>query len=83
MSGHDQSPFAGDGSRHGLATAPTLTSMRRSASAKLSGRHLEKIAIVYVRQSSPRQVFDHKARENGNTPWRTRPRPSDGPKTES
>ena len=61
MSGHDQARLAGDGSRHELATVVGSPVMRRSASVKLSGRHLEKLAIVYVRQSSPQQVFDHKA----------------------
>ncbi len=61
MSGHDQARLASEGSRHGPPTADGSPIMRRSASAKLSGRHLEKLAIVYVRQSSPQQVFDHKA----------------------
>ena len=61
MSGHDQPRLVGDASRHGPATAAAPPAMRRSASAKLSGRHLERFAVVYVRQSSPQQVFDHKA----------------------
>ncbi len=59
--GHDRARRAGDVSGDGLATAGASPAMRRPASAKLSGSHLEKFAIVYVRQSSPRQVFDHKA----------------------
>src|SRR6516162_2275791 len=39
---------------HGAVMAPA----RRSTS--LSDRHLTKLAIVYVRQSSARQIFEHK-----------------------
>ena len=33
---------------------------RVRASAKLQAHHLDRLAIVYVRQSSPQQVLDHK-----------------------
>jgi hypothetical protein len=39
---------------------PAPQAVRRSASTKLSGRHLDRLAVVYVRQSSSQQVFDHK-----------------------
>src|SRR5437660_3969117 len=29
-------------------------------SVKITGRHLERLAIVYVRQSSPQQVLEHR-----------------------
>src|SRR3954451_14538145 len=60
MSGHDRAGLFGDASRHGPAPASASPAVCRAASAKLSGRHLDKLAIVYVRQSSPQQVFDHK-----------------------
>lgn len=31
-----------------------------SRSAKIQGQHLERLAIVYIRQSSPQQVFEHR-----------------------
>ncbi len=58
MSGHDPAGLTACPSRPGLA--PASPAVHRSASAKLTGRHLDKLAIVYVRQSSPQQVLDHK-----------------------
>ena len=29
-------------------------------SGKIQGHHLEKLAVVYVRQSTPRQVVEHR-----------------------
>ena len=40
----------------GLATS----ALSRVNSSKLSPRHLEKLAVVYVRQSSPTQVLEHR-----------------------
>jgi DNA invertase Pin-like site-specific DNA recombinase len=39
---------------------PTVASTSGRASAKLQSHHLDRLAIVYVRQSSPQQVVDHK-----------------------
>jgi DNA invertase Pin-like site-specific DNA recombinase len=42
------------------ATAPTEAEIRRlPRSTAITDRHLDRLAIVYVRQSSPQQVFDH------------------------
>ena len=40
-------------------TPPNITLSRASSSKVLPG-HLEKLAVVYVRQSSPKQVLDHR-----------------------
>jgi DNA invertase Pin-like site-specific DNA recombinase len=41
-------------------TATTVHSVpQRPRSVSITDRHLDKLAIVYVRQSSPQQVFDH------------------------
>lgn len=39
---------------------PAVDSTSGRASAKLQSHHLDRLAIVYVRQSSPQQVLDHK-----------------------
>ncbi len=39
---------------------PAAGSTSGRASAKLQSHHLDRLAIVYVRQSSPQQVVDHK-----------------------
>ena len=38
---------------------PVRPTSQSSRSASITDRHLAKLAIVYVRQSSPQQVFDH------------------------
>jgi DNA invertase Pin-like site-specific DNA recombinase len=42
------------------AMVRTPRALHRPGSSKITDRHLDKSAIVYVRQSSPQQVFDHK-----------------------
>lgn len=42
------------------ATAPLSGSLNRTNSPKVRPGHLEKLAIVYVRQSSPTQVLEHR-----------------------
>ncbi|MDA7980453.1 MAG: recombinase family protein [Pirellulales bacterium] len=42
-----------------LAAGPSERSLRSLRSAKIQDRHLECLAVVYVRQSSPQQVLDH------------------------
>ena len=51
MTSHDPSAGAPDG-------APQAPRGRRSP--KIRDRHLDRLAVVYVRQSSPQQVLDHK-----------------------
>src|SRR3954452_16586054 len=61
MSGHDRTGFPAV-ARQGTevsATRPIVT-VSRPRPAKITDHHLNKLAIVYVRQSSPHQVFDHK-----------------------
>jgi DNA invertase Pin-like site-specific DNA recombinase len=43
-----------------LQKRPAAASTSVRASAKLQAHHLDRLAIVYVRQSSPQQVLDHK-----------------------
>lgn len=38
-------------------------------SGKIQGHHLEKLAVVYVRQSTPRQVLEH--HESTNLQYKT------------
>src|SRR6187402_1731126 len=61
MSGHDRTgpPAASRQAAEAVASRPTAA-VHRPRSAKITDRHLDKLAIVYVRQSSPQQVFDHK-----------------------
>jgi DNA invertase Pin-like site-specific DNA recombinase len=47
----------------------------RHATAKIRGRHLDRLAIVYVRQSTPHQVAGH--RESGDLQYQLRRRASD------
>jgi DNA invertase Pin-like site-specific DNA recombinase len=42
------------------APAPPNITLSRASSSKVLPAHLEKLAIVYVRQSSPKQVLDHR-----------------------
>jgi DNA invertase Pin-like site-specific DNA recombinase len=61
MNGHDRTGFpavARDGTG-AVAPRPTAA-MHGPRSAEITDRHFDKLAIVYVRQSSPQQVFDHK-----------------------
>jgi DNA invertase Pin-like site-specific DNA recombinase len=61
MSSHDRTGLPAVGLRRTEApeTRPIAT-VSRPRSAKITDRHSNKLAIVYVRQSSPQQVFDHK-----------------------
>lgn len=61
MSGHDRTGLPAV-ARHGPeAVAPRPTAaVLGPRSAKITDHHLDRLAIVYVRQSSPQQVFDHK-----------------------
>ena len=60
MSSHDSSRFATVLSHQGSANTYACSVGHRPRSSKITDRHLGKLAIVYVRQSSPQQVFDHK-----------------------
>ena len=51
MTSHDPSAGIPDGA----AQAP-----RGRRSPKIRDRHLDRLAVVYIRQSSPQQVLDHK-----------------------
>ena len=42
------------------ATSPPSESFSQTNSPKVLPSHLEKLAIVYVRQSSPTQVLEHR-----------------------
>jgi DNA invertase Pin-like site-specific DNA recombinase len=61
MSSHDRTGLPAVGSRRteAPATRPIAT-VSRPRPAKITDRQSNKLAIVYVRQSSPQQVFDHK-----------------------
>jgi DNA invertase Pin-like site-specific DNA recombinase len=61
MSSHDRTGLPAVGLRRteAPATRPIAT-VSRPRPAKITDRHSNKLAIVYVRQSSPQQVFDHK-----------------------
>src|SRR4051794_39836078 len=61
MSSHDRTGLPAVGTRRTetSATRPIVT-VSRPRPAKITDRHSNKLAIVYVRQSSPQQVFDHK-----------------------
>jgi hypothetical protein len=45
-----------------IAPAPTtkVVPLSLSSSSKIEPAHLDRLAIVYVRQSSPRQVLEHR-----------------------
>ena len=51
--------------------------------AKVRDHHLDRKAIVYVRQSSPQQVAEHKESTARNMRWPTWPSRSAGPATAS
>ena len=61
MSGHDRTglPAAARRAAEAVASRPTAA-VHRPRSAKITDRHLDKLAIVYVRQSSPQQVHEHR-----------------------
>src|SRR3954464_2711850 len=61
MSSHDRTgpPEVGARRTEAPATRPIVT-VSRPRPAKITDRHLNRLAVVYVRQSSPQQVFDHK-----------------------
>src|SRR3954462_11807783 len=61
MSGHDRTgpPAAARQAAEAVARRPTAAVLG-PRSARITDRHLDRLAIVYVRQSSPQQVFDHK-----------------------
>ena len=42
------------------ASGTSHVALDRASSSKVLPAHLEKLAIVYVRQSSPRQVLEHR-----------------------
>src|SRR5438876_290286 len=43
-----------------VARPPEAAPLALSCSVKVNAEHLEKLAIVYVRQSSPKQVLEHR-----------------------
>ena len=48
-------------------------------STKIADRHLERLAIVYVRQSSPQQVHEHReSRARQYATWKSTCRPTHG-----
>jgi len=61
MSGHDRTrpPAVAPRATDPVAPRPSAA-MNGPRPDKITDRHLNKLAIVYVRQSSPQQVFDHK-----------------------
>jgi DNA invertase Pin-like site-specific DNA recombinase len=61
MSSHDRTGLPAVGSRRAEAPATRpIATVSRPRPAKITDRQSNKLAIVYVRQSSPQQVFDHK-----------------------
>src|SRR4051812_21851193 len=61
MSSHDRAGLPAVGSRRtGAPATRPLATVSRPRPAKITDRHANKLAIVYVRQSCPQQVFDHK-----------------------
>ena len=61
MSSHDRTGLPAVGSRRteAPATRPIAT-VSRPRPAKITDRQSNKLAIVYVRQSSTQQIFEHK-----------------------
>src|SRR4051794_41133689 len=61
MSGHDRTGFPAV-ARQGIETVALRPKAAGHGlrSDKITDRHLNKLAIVSARQSSPQQVFDHK-----------------------
>jgi DNA invertase Pin-like site-specific DNA recombinase len=61
MSDHDRtgSPATARQGTQEMAPRP-IAAVHRPRSAEITDRHLNRLAVVYVRQSSPQQVFDHK-----------------------
>ena len=57
---HGPSGRAGAESGQDLASEPCPYRPRLSRSAKIQAHHLQRLAIVYVRQSSPQQVLHHR-----------------------
>src|SRR5271166_1744883 len=51
-------PAPATGAPHPAPAPPTAVGRLRSA--KIQDRHLARLAIVYVRQSSPQQVLEHR-----------------------
>ena len=45
------------------------TEVWRGYHEKISARHLERLAVVYVRQSTMQQVLDHQASTSCNMVW--------------
>jgi DNA invertase Pin-like site-specific DNA recombinase len=61
MSSHEPTGLPAVGSRRTEAPAPRpIATISKPRPAKITDRHRNKLAIVYIRQSSPQQVFDHK-----------------------
>ena len=57
--------------RSAEATPSAMTFGLRSTS-KIRDRHLDRLAIVYVRQSTPQQVLENReSRERQSMPWRS------------
>ena len=50
---------------------------------KVQARHLDRLAVVYVRQSSPQQVHEHRESAACSTTSAAAPRPSAGRRTAS
>jgi DNA invertase Pin-like site-specific DNA recombinase len=61
MSDHDRTGFPAV-TRQGteVVTPRPTAAVHRPRSAEITDRQLNRLAVVYVRQSSPQQVFDHK-----------------------
>ena len=41
-------------------TTPTVTTFGLKSTSKIRDRHLDRLAMVYVRQSSPQQVLENR-----------------------
>ena len=75
-----------DATRHADQAAPARPAHHEPTilprvlrSLKILDRHLDRLLIVYVRQSDPQQVLNHRESRNGNMPSPTSRPPGDGP----
>jgi DNA invertase Pin-like site-specific DNA recombinase len=60
MKDHDNEVAGPTPGRLGQDTTTARQDRRGSRSTKIGDRHLDRLAIVYVRQSTPQQVLEHK-----------------------
>ena len=60
MSVHDQTGLPAVAAQREGSMPRAARTLHGPGSSKITDRHRNKLAIVYVRQSSPQQVFDQK-----------------------